>query len=269
MDYKIYKYRKHIGKLRKIFLWTFMITGILFLMLGIFIEEGILITLGIIFIIYGILINVIYGRLESTEFFIKHNTFVYKTNRRVIEIPFEKITSLDSKSIRYTGGWLLIKSRNEKPIRLTVVVENIGDLIIELKNKLDEYEMYYKYNEYKLNKFFKTSFFADQSWERNGFFLPRIFIIDIIYYSVITVLGIQVSPSFVISMIIATILFIIVYLYVEMYLYISKIKKEAGKNINWEIITYDSVLARNRLKKVLLFTILIYALSIIVPFFFI
>lgn len=51
-------------------------------------------------------------------------------------------------------------------IRLTVVLENIGDFMSKLKQKLDERNKMDVYNEKKYFSFYKTGVFADESWDR-------------------------------------------------------------------------------------------------------
>ena len=50
---------------------------------------------------------------------------------------YDEIIEIKYPSIRYMGGWMKIKHTNGK-IRLTVVLENIGDFMYRLKEILDE-----------------------------------------------------------------------------------------------------------------------------------
>lgn len=51
-------------------------------------------------------------------------------------------------------------------IRLTVVLENIGDFIYQLKTILDKHGKSDVYDEKKTFNFFKTASYSDESWDR-------------------------------------------------------------------------------------------------------
>lgn len=90
---------------------------------------------------------------------------VYTNIKEQIFIPYEDINMIQFPSIKYMGGWTKIVYRNGN-IRLTVVLENIGEFMEELKQKLDERNMMDVYDEDKFFSFYKTAVFADESWER-------------------------------------------------------------------------------------------------------
>ena len=46
-----------------------------------------------------------------------------------------------------------------------------------IKAEVDAVEQSHVYQENKLKKFFKTAYYADQSWQRSSYFMPKFFII--------------------------------------------------------------------------------------------
>ena len=113
----------------------------------------------------GFFYHFLYKQFQSINITLTDDAIVYNTAKKQIIIPYEDIKKLAFPSIKYTGGWIKIVYKGGN-IRLTVVLEHIGDFIYELKEKLDQREMSQVYNEKKLFSFFKTAVFADGSWER-------------------------------------------------------------------------------------------------------
>jgi len=91
---------------------------------------------------------------------------LFSGNRKgVTKIPFESIEKLEFPSVKYTGGWLKVVSKDET-IRLTVVIEDIGDLLGELRGALDRAGLSDRYDRKRMFSFFKTAVFADLGWAR-------------------------------------------------------------------------------------------------------
>ena len=132
---------------------------------GIAMLVGILFAFIIIVLEVGIFYLFLFKRFKSINITLTDDTIVYNNAKKQITIPYEDIEKLVFPSIKYTGGWVKINYRGGN-IRLTVVLEHIGDFIYELKKKLDEREMTHVYNEKKMISFFKTASFSDESWER-------------------------------------------------------------------------------------------------------
>lgn len=180
MDHN-YVYRKH---LRVGFQYWIMYLGIIYsfiliMALGMILADGngiekvylsifgavILGFFLFMFLEIGFLYLVFLRRFKSIRVNLTKDAIVYTNSKTQTIIPYEEIEELKFPSIKYTGGWVKIihKSGN---IRLTVVLENIGDFIWELKEKLQESGMTRVYNEKKMFSFFKTAVFADESWDR-------------------------------------------------------------------------------------------------------
>lgn len=176
-----YIYRKHLRKPTKFFLAIILmiiipyfiiasvvtltatnedkiVMGVIFLLIGIFIAILLSIELLIIYF-------VLYKRFKKIYVVLTEEGIIYNNAGGEIRIPYENIKALKFPSVRYTGGWIKI-IHGSGNIRLTVVLENIGDMVKSLKNKLDEKNMSNIYNDKAMYKFFKTAKYSDQSWER-------------------------------------------------------------------------------------------------------
>jgi len=133
--------------------------------LGIVIMIVLLIMFLFILLEVGIFYLLLFKRFKAIKITLTDDAIVYNNTKKQIIIPYEDIQKLTFPSIKYTGGWLKIAYKGGS-IRLTVVLEHIGDFIYELKEKIDNREMKQVYNEKKMFSFFKTAVFADESWER-------------------------------------------------------------------------------------------------------
>lgn len=175
-----YVYRKHLRAPLKylIFIELIIFIGVVLMITGQILTDDlksngylhiIIVVILVIFLFItielGILYLIFFRRFKSISVTLGDEAIVYTNSKKQIIIPYEDIQELKFPSIKYTGGWLKIIYRGGN-IRLTVVLEQIGVFIGELKEKLDERAMPQVYNENKLFSFFKTSVFSDESWER-------------------------------------------------------------------------------------------------------
>lgn len=176
-----YVYRKHLRKPGK---YLILIIG---LILSIILELGLIyyfrandkdkafiagLFLGIlvmILIIIGIEFLVLYfimfRKFKKVKVCLTDDGITYDNLKGNEFIAYESIEAIKFPSIRYVGGWVKIKSNN-KTIRLTVVLEKIGNFMEELKKQLDIRGMDKVYSEKKVYNFCKTATYSDQSWER-------------------------------------------------------------------------------------------------------
>lgn len=178
---KRYIYRKHLREPAKFFLTISLMYLLIYTISSVAMMSTIkgisTITTAIIFLVVGVAIFVsvsleflfiyliMYKRFKNINVILTEEGLIYNNSKHEVKIPYEHIIALKFPSIKYTGGWLKIKHPNGN-IRLTVVLENIGDMVECLKNKLDERNMSAVYHEKAIYNFFKTSKFTDQSWER-------------------------------------------------------------------------------------------------------
>jgi hypothetical protein len=178
---KIYVYRKH---LRLPFRYFMLATGYIF-MLTILMVLGFIITDeqkadGLIFAISGFIILVIFiflvlelciiyvlflKRFQSISVTLTDDEIIYINSKKCISIAYEDIEKLEFSSVKYMGGCVEIVYKGGA-IRLTVVLEDIGEFIYKLKDKINEQNRSHVCSEKKLFSFFKTAVFADESWDR-------------------------------------------------------------------------------------------------------
>lgn len=179
---KTYEYRKHL----RLGFWSYVKWYlVLAAMIGILLigtistnGDGIkdivdVIVLGVIIIgiviIFMVELIILYfaviRRFKKIKVTLKDDCIVYSNLKKEIIIPYEDIEKVVFSSIKYTGGWVKIVYKGGN-IRLTVVLENIGDFLYELKKILDDKGKSNTYNEKKMFSFFKTASFSDEGWER-------------------------------------------------------------------------------------------------------
>lgn len=176
---KQYVYRKHLRHpfkylitLLAFFIIVYVACAATFILTNQDMDRGIGIT---IFIIVGVVITLILGIEFTVLYFVLFRRFkkisvsltddgiVYNNINGTTIVPYEEITALKFPSIRYAGGWIKIM-HGKGDIKLTVVLENIGDFLKNLKCRLDSIN--FQYDEKKMYNFYKTAEFSDQSWER-------------------------------------------------------------------------------------------------------
>lgn len=176
---KQYVYRKHLRHPQKYLLTIlafFVIVYIAFSSIFILANNDMNRGLGItIFAIVGVVIFgiialeflflyfVFFRRFKDINVTLTDDGIIYNNINGVTIIPYQDITGLNFPSVRYVGGWLKIL-HTKGNIKLTVVLENIGDFLKNLKLKLDS--MNFSYDEKKMYNFYKTAEYSDQSWER-------------------------------------------------------------------------------------------------------
>ena len=178
---KSYIYRKHLRcsfpKVLEAVLIIFMlisigVVGCIYVAEGKLNKEWIII-LSIILVILLVMILlqvtlsyfIFLRRFKEIDVTLTDDAIIYNNIKEQMIIPYEYILKVEFPSIRYTGGWVKI-IYPEGNIRLTVVLENVGDFIFELKKRLDSIGKSDVYNEKKIFNFFKTASFSDESWER-------------------------------------------------------------------------------------------------------
>ena len=253
---QIYTYRGHLRKIQKWMLIIGIPLSVLFIILGIILGvvtgEYTFVGVGLFFGIYDLLLYKTYDRFTKAEFILDEEKITLKIKDVIKqEIKYADITKIDSKSIRYTGGWMLIYGQAKKPLRLMVTIKDIGLMIKHIKLKIDEIEMSHVYQEEKLIKFFKTAYYADQSWQRSSYFMPRYLLILLVQMVLAIALSIIKENRIVSYIFIAAILVLLFgFIYVEYFIYVKNIGKLSNET-NWDIVPYDENLAKNRLKKVL------------------
>ena len=178
---KSYVYRKHLrGSFFSLFKGIlFLISIMALLVIGLIITDENInksdafvsggIAIGALFIILTIELLVMYfaviRRFKKVNVTLTNDCIIYNNLKKQIVIPYDDIEKIVFPSIKYTGGWVKIVYKGGN-IRLTVVLENIGDFLYNLKAILDSKGKNDIYNEKKMFSFFKTASFSDESWAR-------------------------------------------------------------------------------------------------------
>ena len=123
------------------------------------------ISLSGLFLLQAVIFGYLFYRLTVVRVSISDGGINYKHHSGNIQIRPEEITKIQFPSLPYMGGWIKIIA-GSKTIRLTVVVEAIGDFLKELKELLDQSGNAHRYDRKKFFGFLKTATYADQSWAR-------------------------------------------------------------------------------------------------------
>ncbi|MCP4374699.1 MAG: hypothetical protein GY794_00750 [bacterium] len=175
MDNKEYRYRKHIrwGQYAVPIFFAVLTVGLVVTLLILISVTNrdfdalciVLPVLLIVFFIEGGFVWLLFYRMAGVSVSLGEDAVIYRNRKGVITIPFEDITNLQFPSVKYAGGWVKIVSARET-IRLTVVIQDIGDLLVELREALDRKGLSDSYNRKKMFSFLKTAVYSDQSWER-------------------------------------------------------------------------------------------------------
>jgi hypothetical protein len=180
---KEYRYRKHIYWGQYAILVFFVLFFLLMLGLSIFLvlQSGIAFIaiipaiVALVFLVEGGVLWYLYYRLAGTSVSINDDVLIYKNRKGEKRYPIESIY-LEFASVKYTGGWVKIKTDKET-IRLTVVLEDIGGFLQELKTKLDNKQLSNHYDSHQLFGFLKTATASDQSWERAYSLFGKMFLL--------------------------------------------------------------------------------------------
>lgn len=187
-----YIYRKHLREPGKFFMTLILMFIIPYFVIA---SEIILVNdtedkilMGVIFLVIGVLAVIllsieflfiyfmIYRRFKKIYVVLTEEEIIYNNAKGEIKIPYESIKALKFPSIKYVGGWMkIIHSKGN--IRLTVVLEDIGDMVSSLKNKLDEKNISNVYKDKAIFNFIKTANYSDQSWERIYEYIKQFIII--------------------------------------------------------------------------------------------
>lgn len=263
-----YIYRDHLKKVQKWMLVIGVPVSVLFVIIGLVIEQYYLVGFWAFFLIYDLILYKSYNRFTKAEFILDHDKITLKVKNIIKqEIKYIDIIKIDSKSLRYIGGWMLIYGQTKKPLRLLITIKDIGLMIKRIKSEVDAIEQSHVYKEKKLNRFFKTAYFADQSWQRASYYMPKFFII-IVSQMVLAISLSIINENILISFIfiLAMLIHLLAYIYVECFIYAKRIRKQSDQT-NWEIVSYDKDLAINRLKKVLQLGVITTCIAVIIGLF--
>ncbi len=168
---RVYRYRVHIRKMRDVIPLVLIVIAILLIAMVLIIggssSSGIMVIgfLGGILIFEAIAIRLVFNRFLKVNCKLSEEGIVYTNIKKTIIIPYEDITEIEFPSIKYLGGWIKINSPKEI-IRLTVVIENIQQFVLDLKNEVDTRELTPIVKEKNFQGFIRTATYSDHSWQR-------------------------------------------------------------------------------------------------------
>lgn len=180
-----YKYRPHM----KYFKWILSIIFIAFVPIG-WIgrspDESLIpyIVISLIQLIFAVALWRFLHRFTLIRVSVDEEAIMYTNYKGNVRVEYEDIKKLKFPSVRYTGGWIKIIS-NKKPIQITVVLENIHRLLLDIKEGLDKRGLSDRYDKKKFFKFLKTSVHSDSSWQR----VYRIWIKLLVATIIATIIG--------------------------------------------------------------------------------
>ena len=261
---KVFYYRKHMRILKKI-IWIVAVLGAILAIIGLLLDDPFLraffIIFGLALIIEFFLINIFYKRFTTTRLVINNDLIHFSNNKKNIVLKYEDISHINTASISNFGGFFTIVGKNGEKIKLTVVIENIGEFILILREKLDELKLDV-YNKDKLFSFYKTSCYSDDSWRRLYYAFPEIllyFALGIVlnYLSVVYYTGLISTINWIV-----VILALVIFTVIELGFYGRKIRKEAD-SITWEVTRFDLVKEKRFIKYLIRIPSIIIAITFI------
>ena len=252
---KDYFYRKHIKVIRNFVIITIGILALLFWFL-VFASSFILKELQFFLIFMAILMTgevifawIFMGRFTKVKISIDDTQLIYTNFKGETQIPFEDIQGIKISTIRYLGGWIKIKSK-EKTIRLTVVVKDIGELLLLIKKGLDNHGHSHLYKDEIFLRFLRTSIYSDESWDRVYGLWWKLIIFSImsVFFAIIIGTFLQLSYSQIFLMTVISALYpTVVYILTEIPFMkrISKLMSEFTDVIPQRDISYEKLVYKN------------------------
>ena len=124
-----------------------------------------IIFISLILILFLISYVVYFRHVKNIKVILGENDIRYISNNKEKVINYLDIKEVDFSHIRYTKGWIKIKSDNTV-IKVTVSIEDISGFIKEFKEIMDKQGMQDKYDAKKMYDFYKSASYSDDSWER-------------------------------------------------------------------------------------------------------
>lgn len=236
---KTYVYRKHLRHMPKVMIGLIVINLILFI---IFLKVMIVMVPNIaIFLILDIFLLIFMRKFSTAKIVVTDEYFYFVNSSKELKWTYEEIETLEPKSIKNTGGWLNVVPKEGPPLKVTIVLEDISELVLDLKNNLDNKAMSDKYDEQKLFKFYKTAAYGDGSWRRMYYFVGRfllLLLLQIIAVSI--VVYITKSDAFVNTIFATVIITMITYIVIELGVFARKIGKDTSSS-DWKLPQFDLV----------------------------
>ncbi len=166
-----FRYRPHIKWFQYgivVFMALLSVLPNLVMAVGTAMDGELYLPSAVMALVFGVMTLVmfwVFRTMASTRVFVDDEGIRYVTHKKDFRVPFDEVAGLDFPAIPYLGGWLKIKST--KPvIRLTVVLEDLDELVEQIKQGLDDADNDLAYDRKKLFVFYKTAAFSTRSWDR-------------------------------------------------------------------------------------------------------
>lgn len=161
-----YHYRPHLKWGQKFTIW--LLTGLGGCVFVLFTAMGygwLGLILALLLLGEAWLIRYFFNRFIRVKVTTTDDGIQYQNAKANLQLGYDQIQVLRFPSAKYLGGWIRISTASDS-IRLTVVLEGIGEFLRELKHGLDRHQTAADYDAKKLFSFFKTAVYSDQSWAR-------------------------------------------------------------------------------------------------------
>lgn len=134
----------------------------LFVFVSFAVKPGpvVILGLGLAILLYTFLLWLPLYRKAGARVTLRDDGIVYSHRRGETCIPFSEITQLKFTRLP-AAGWMKILSRN-RAVRLTVDLEDIDELLVELVRGLDRMGLQDRYDKRKAFRFLKTAVYCNQ-----------------------------------------------------------------------------------------------------------
>jgi len=264
-----YHYRKHIKIHRNLNVVILGIFIIMFCFLAILIGEqsGVFIIIAIVFTFVAAMEWYFMSRFNKIRVSIDDEKIIYKNYKGEKILKFEDIDCIQFLTIKYSGGWIKIKS-NEKTIRFTTVMKDIHKLSLEIKEQLDIRGLNHVYKDNRYKNFIKTSAYVDDSWERVYRIWWKLTLITIATAIISVLIGIFLQFGDEKTAILTMMAFLfptVVYIITEI-VFALRVGRLFKKDIVL-ILTRDTLYERSVYKKSMIMSLLIYVLTVVILFY--
>ena len=181
---KEFYFRKHLRKPTKTFFCCLIYLLTFFLVFGITSNlsfnikksvirnfnrlyfSGVLLVIVLIYCFFFLIYYLYLKSIKDKKVVLDDESISYYNGKKAIVIKYDNIKYVDCSHFKYSRGWIKIKDKDNKVIKLTVTLENIAIFIKEFKERLDEKNLYKVYNSKRMYDFYKTASYSDDSWER-------------------------------------------------------------------------------------------------------
>jgi len=116
-------------------------------------------------IVLGILYKFYFKKFKSMSIVVGKENLIYKEKNKNIAIAYKDVVEVEFPIIKFSRGSFKIKSK-DKVIKIIIDVENVGELIKDIRAKIDKNNSNFQFDEIRFNDFYVTACYSDDSWQR-------------------------------------------------------------------------------------------------------